>query len=405
MPSQKTQVGIVGAGPAGLLLGQLLHLNGIDSVIVENRSRDYVIDRVRAGVLEQGTVDLLHAAGVGSRLALEGLRHEGLYISFQGTRHHIDFADLTGGKAITVYGQNEVVRDLIDARLDTSRPLFFEAKDVSIRGMDSSTPTIRFRHGGADHQVHCDFIAGCDGFHGICRPSIPDGVLTIYERVYPFGWLGILAEAAPSSDELVYTYHERGFALFSMRSPKITRLYLQVPPDEPIENWSDEAIWAEILERMTTRDGWRPNVGHIVQKSVTPMRSFVATPMRHGRLFLAGDAAHIVPPTGAKGLNLAASDVLVLARAMKDFYGCGSTEWLDMYSDVCTRRVWKAQRFSWWMTSTLHRSPDETAFDHQRQIADLDYLTSSRAAMTSLAEQYVGLPAEVSFESAGLVGS
>ena len=402
MPNHTTQVGIVGAGPAGLLLAQLLHLNGIDSVVVEDRSREYVIDRVRAGVLEQGTVDLLHAAGVGSRLGREGLRHEGLYISFQGTRHHIDFAGLTGGKAITVYGQNEVVRDLIDARLATSRPLFFEAKDVSISGMDSPAPLIRFRHGDADHEVRCDFIAGCDGFHGICRPSIPDGVLTIYERVYPFGWLGILAEAAPSSDELVYTYHERGFALFSMRSPKITRLYLQVPPDEPIQNWSDEAVWAEMLERMTTRDGWRPNVGHIIQKSVTPMRSFVAAPMRHGRLFLAGDAAHIVPPTGAKGLNLAASDVLVLARAMKQFYACGRTEWLDKYSDVCARRVWKAQRFSWWMTSTLHRSPDETAFDHQRQIADLDYLTGSRAAMTSLAEQYVGLPAEVSFESAGL---
>jgi p-hydroxybenzoate 3-monooxygenase len=385
-----------------LLLGQLLHLNGIDSVIVENRSRDYVIDRVRAGVLEQGTVDLLHAMGVGARLQREGLRHEGLYVSFLGARHHIDFADLTGGKVITVYGQNEVVRDLIDARLATARPLFFEAEDVSISGMDSSTPTIRFRHGDVGHEVRCDFIAGCDGFHGFCRPSMPDGVLTIYERVYPFGWLGILAEAAPSSDELVYTYHERGFALFSMRSPKITRLYFQVPPDEAIENWSDEAIWTEMLERMTTRDGWRPTVGHIVQKSVTPMRSFVATPMRHGRLLLAGDAAHIVPPTGAKGLNLAASDVLVLARAMKEFYASARTEWLDKYPDVCARRVWKAQRFSWWMTSTLHRFPDENPFDYQRQIADLDYLTGSRAAMTSLAEQYVGLPAEVSFESAGL---
>jgi p-hydroxybenzoate 3-monooxygenase len=385
-----------------LLLGQLLHLNGIDSVIVENRSREYVIDRVRAGVLEQGTVDLLHAAGVGARLRREGLRHEGLYISFQGGRHHIDFAELTGGKAITVYGQNEVVRDLIDARAATERPLFFDADDVSVAAIDTPTPTIRFRHGSADHEVQCDFIAGCDGFHGICRPSIPAGVLTNFERVYPFGWLGILAEAAPSCEELVYTYHERGFALFSMRSPTITRLYFQVPPDEPIEDWSDEAIWAEMLERMTTRDGWRPNVGRITQKSVTPMRSFVATPMRHARLFLAGDAAHIVPPTGAKGLNLAASDVLVLARGMKEFYEGGRSEWLDTYSDVCLRRVWKAQRFSWWMTSTLHRSPDETAFDHHRQLADLDYLTGSRAAMTSLAEQYVGLPPEVSFESAGL---
>ena len=402
MSSVRTQVGIVGAGPAGLLLGHLLHLNGIDSVIVENRSRDYVIERVRAGVLEQGTVDLLNAMGVGANLRRAGLRHEGLFVSFQGQRHRIDLADLTGGKAITVYGQNEVVRDLIDARTVTTRPLYFDAEHVSVGALDSSNPLLRFQHGGTDHEVHCDFIAGCDGFHGICRPSIPEGVLTIYERIYPFGWLGILAEAAPSSDELVYTLHERGFALFSMRSPKVTRLYVQVPPDEPIERWPDEAIWAEVLERMTTRDGWRPNVGRIMQKGVTPMRSFVAAPMRHGRLFLAGDAAHIVPPTGAKGLNLAASDVLVLARALKGFYEGGRTDWLDEYSNVCLRRVWKAQRFSWWMTSTLHRAPDESAFDHQRQIADLDYLTSSRAAMTSLAEQYVGLPAEVSLASVGL---
>ena len=393
----KTQVGIVGAGPAGLLLGHLLHLHGIDSVIVENRSREYVIDRVRAGVLEQGTVDLLHAMGVGAGLARGGLRHDGVYISFEGRRHRIDFAELTGGKAITVYGQNEVVRDLIDARTATGRPLFFDAEAVSIGGLDSQ-PAIRFRSGGADHDVRCDFIAGCDGFHGISRPSIPEGTLTIYERAYPFGWLGILAEAAPSSDELVYTLHQRGFALFSMRSPTITRLYLQVPPDEPIERWSDDAIWEEMLARMATVDGWKPNVGRIIQKGVTPMRSFVAAPMRHGRLFLAGDAAHIVPPTGAKGLNLAASDVLVLARALRAFYEAGRTDWLDEYSDVCLRRVWKAQRFSWWMTSTLHRFPDATPFDHQRQIADLDYLVSSRAAMTSLAEQYVGLPQEVSFD-------
>ena len=402
MRALRTQVGIVGAGPAGLLLGQLLHLNGIDSVIVENRSRDYVIDRVRAGVLEQGTVDLLNGIGVGAGLQRAGLRHEGLYVSFRGERHRIDLADLTQGKAITVYGQNEVVRDLIDARVATSRPLYFEADHVSVAALGTSSPVLRFQHGGTDHEVHCDFIAGCDGFHGICRPSIPPGVLTVYERVYPFGWLGILAEASPSSDELVYTCHERGFALFSMRSPKITRLYLQVPPDEPIESWPDEVIWEEMSTRMTTRDGWRPNVGRIIQKGVTPMRSFVATPMRYGRLFLAGDAAHIVPPTGAKGLNLAASDVLVLAAAMKAFYERGCTDALDDYSDVCVRRVWKAQRFSWWMTSTLHRFPDENAFDHQRQLADLDYLTGSRAAMTSLAEQYVGLPAEVSFESAGL---
>jgi p-hydroxybenzoate 3-monooxygenase len=357
---------------------------------------------VRAGVLEQGTVDLLAALRVGERLQREGMRHDGLYISFRGERHHIDMAGLTGGKAITIYGQNEVVKDLIDARVVTSRPLYFEADDVSVGALDSPRPAIRFRDNGVEHEVECDFVAGCDGFHGICRPSIPEGALTTYERIYPFGWLGILAEAAPSSDQLVYTCHERGFALFSMRSPSITRLYFQVAPDEDIERWSDEAIWQEMLARMTTRDGWKPNVGHILQKNVTPMRSFAAVPMRYGRLFLAGDAAHIVPPTGAKGLNLAASDVLVLASALKGFYEQRRTDWLDDYSAVCVRRMWKAQRFSWWMTTTLHRSPDETAFDHQRQLADLDYLTSSRAAMTSLAEQYVGLPMEVSFESAGL---
>ncbi len=402
MGGLSTQVGIVGAGPAGLLLGHLLHLNGIDSVIVENHSRDYVIDRVRAGVLEQGTVDLLVAMGVAAGLERKGLRHDGLYVSFRGRRHRIDLASLTGGRVITVYGQNELVRDLIEARIATTRPLYFDVDRVSVCGVDSSRPVIRFRDGGTDREVRCDFIAGCDGFHGTCRPSIPDGVLTTYERTYPFGWLGILAEAAPSSDELIYTCHDRGFALFSMRSPSVTRLYFQVPPDEPIERWPDEAIWDEMLGRMTTDDGWKPNVGRILQKSVTPMRSFVAAPMRHARLFLAGDAAHIVPPTGAKGLNLAASDVLVLARAMKAYYEHGRAAWLDEYSDLCLRRVWKAQRFSWWMTSTLHRFPDENGFDRQRQIADLDYLTSSRAAMTSLAEQYVGLPIEVSFESAGL---
>jgi p-hydroxybenzoate 3-monooxygenase len=397
-----TQIGIIGAGPAGLLLGHLLHLNGIDSVIIENCTRDHVIERVRAGVLEQGTVDLMIAMGVGKRLQREGLRHDGLYISFEGTRHHINMAELTGGKAITVYGQNEVVKDLIDARLKTGRPIYFEVSDVSIHNADSERPSIRFVRDGNSEELSCDFIAGCDGFHGVSRPSIPMGVLTTYERVYPFGWLGILAEAAPSSEELVYTYHDRGFALFSIRSPKVTRLYFQVPPEEKIEHWSDEMIWDEMLRRMTTREGWRPNVGPIVQKSVTPMRSFVAAPMRYGRMFLAGDAAHIVPPTGAKGLNLAASDVLVMARALKEFYEQGSTAFLNQYSDICLRRVWKAQRFSWWMTSTLHRFREETPFDHQRQIADLDYLTSSHAAMTSLAEQYVGLPAEVPFESVGL---
>ncbi len=397
--NSRTQVGIVGAGPAGLLLGHLLHLAGIDSIIVENRSREYVIDRVRAGVLEQGTVDLLCAIGVAEGLKRRGLRHEGVYISFEGRRHRIDMAELTSGKAITVYGQNEVVKDLIEARVDTGRPLYFDAQGVRVDALDSAQPLVCFTHASRHHEVSCDFIAGCDGFHGVCRPSIPKGVIDIYERVYPFGWLGILADATPSCDELVYTYHDRGFALFSMRSTDVTRLYLQVPPDEPIANWSDDAIWDEMRRRMTTLDGWSPNVGRILQKSVTPMRSFVAAPMRSARLFLAGDAAHIVPPTGAKGLNLAAADVVVLASALTAFYQRRDASLLDRYSPVCLRRVWKAQRFSWWMTTLLHRLPDETAFDHQRRLADLDYLTSSRAAMTSFAEQYVGLPWEVSLES------
>ena len=391
----------MGAGPAGLLLAQLLHVNGIDSFVVENRSRDYVIDRVRAGVLEQGTVDLMIALGVGAGVERSGLRHAGVYVSFQGERHRIDLAELTGGKVITVYGQNEVVRDLIEARTGSGRPLFFDCEEVSVHDIDGS-PRIRFLHEDVEHEIACDFIAGCDGFHGICRHAVPERELTIYERTYPFGWLGILADAPPTSEELVYTRHQRGFALFSMRSKHVTRLYLQVPPDEPIDRWPDEAIWDEILERMTTSDGWRPAVGRILQKSVTPMRSFVAAPMQHGRLFLAGDAAHIVPPTGAKGLNLAASDVLVLARALKCYYETKHREGLESYSAICLRRVWKAQRFSWWMTQLLHRLPDESTFDSERQLADLDYLTSSRAAMTSLAEQYVGLPQEVALEEAGV---
>ncbi len=390
-----TQVGIIGAGPAGLLLGQLLHLNGIDSVIIENRSEEYVIERVRAGVLEQVTVDLMVAMGVGDRLKREGLRHEGLYISFNGERHHVHLSELSGGKSIWVYGQNEVVKDLIQARRATGRPLHFEVENTSVRAIDSARPIIRYRKDGADQEITCDFIAGCDGFHGICRPAFPADVLRTYERIYPYGWLGILAEAAPSSPELVYTNTQRGFALFSMRSPKITRLYFQVPPDEDIEKWSDDAIWEEMLKRMSTRDGWKPNVGPILQKGVTPMRSFVAAPMRHARLFLAGDSAHIVPPTGAKGLNLAATDVIVLGNALAAFYKRNQKEPLDQYSEIALRRVWKAQRFSWWMTSTLHRSPERNAFDDQRQIADLDYLTGSRAALTSLAENYVGLPMEI----------
>jgi p-hydroxybenzoate 3-monooxygenase len=386
-----TQVGIIGAGPAGLLLGHLLHLQGIDSIIVERRDREYVIDRVRAGVLEQFTADLLRQTGVGERLQREGMRHEGVYVAFGGRRHHVPLAELTGGKAIYVYGQNEVVKDLMQARLATGRPLHYEVEDVSVHEFDTERPRVRYRHQGELCEFTCDFIAGCDGFHGICRPAL-GGAVRFYERSYPFGWLGILAEAAPSSEALVYAHHERGFALFSMRSPKITRLYFQVPPDEDIERWPDEAIWEEMLRRLSTADGWKPNVGPILNKNVTAMRSFVTEPMQVGRLYLAGDAAHIVPPTGAKGLNLAAADVLVLARALARYYREGSTELLRRYSEMALERIWRVQRFSWWMTQLLHRFPEETPFDQKRQLADLDYLTSSRAALTSLAENYVGLP-------------
>jgi p-hydroxybenzoate 3-monooxygenase len=392
MRTERTQVGIVGAGPAGLILGQLLHQAGIDSVIIENRDRDYVIERVRAGVLEQGTVDLMHQMRVGDRLSREGMRHDGIYLAFNGERHRIDMAGLTGGRAITIYGQSEVVKDLIAARTASGRPLHFEVSDVSVHDLDTSRPAIRYRSSGVDRELQCDFIAGCDGFHGICRPSIPASALTSYERVYPFAWLGVLAHAAPSSDELVYGLHDNGFALFSMRSTVVTRLYLQCAPEEDIADWPDDRIWEELRTRLWTRDGWQPNVGPIFQKAVTPMRSFVADPMQYGRLYLAGDAAHIVPPTGAKGLNLAAADVWRLAGALTDHYRSDDDAGLHTYSERGLQRTWWAQRFSWWMTSTLHRSDSPNPFDHKRQYAELDYLVRSDAAMTSLSENYVGIP-------------
>lgn len=392
MQTTRTQVGIVGAGPSGLMLGHLLHLAGIDSVILENRTREHVIERVRAGVLEQGTVDLMTQAGVGDRLHREGMRHEGIHIAFGGRRNRIDMAGLTGGRAITIYGQNEVVKDLIDARLGTGRELQFEIERVSVHDLATPCPTIRFHQTGEAHELRCDVIAGCDGFHGICRHAIPASDLRIYERDYPFGWLGILASAPPTSDELVYSLHDRGFALFSMRSPTITRLYLQCAPDENADDWTDDRIWSELTARLSTDDGWAPAVGPILQKGVTGMRSFVAEPMRYGRLFLVGDAAHIVPPTGAKGLNLAMADVRRLADAIAAFYVSGREALLDEYSDRGLRRTWRAQRFSWWMTSMLHRSESGNPFDHRRQLAELEYLVSSRAAMTSLAENYVGVP-------------
>ena len=391
----RTQVAIIGAGPAGLTLAHLLHRSNIESVIVENRSREYVIERVRAGVLEQATVDLMVAAGMGDRLQREGMRHDGVHIAFNGRRHRIDFAELTGGRAITIYGQNELVKDLIEARLQTGAPLFFESEDVKLANLQDARPSVRFVHREHEYEVEADFVAGCDGFHGISRPAIPATELRMYERAYPFGWLGILAEAAPSSHELVYALHERGFALFSMRSPHLTRLYLQCAPDEDAQDWSDDRIWSELHARLRTDDGWRPNEGRIVQKAVTGMRSMVAEPMRWQRLFLAGDAAHIVPPTGAKGLNLAVADVARLAAAIETFYRDGSGQPLDEYSRRALDRVWRAQRFSSWMTSTLHRAPDRSEFDYRRQVADLEYLVSSRAAMTSFAESYVGAPLDV----------
>ena len=390
----RTQVGIVGGGPAGLMLGHLLQLHGIDSVILERRTEAHVVERVRAGVLEQGTVDLLSITGVGARLQREGMRHGGIYLAFDRARHRIDMAALTGGRMITIYGQNEVVRDLIDARRASGAPLRFEVSDLSLHDVDSDRPSIRFFDRGQGFELACDWIAGCDGFHGPSRAAIPASQLRIFERVYPFAWLGILAEAPPTSDELVYSLHERGFALFSMRSPFITRLYLQVAPDEDLNTWSDDRIWSELEVRLRTSEGWQPKDGPILQKGITGMRSFVAEPMRFGRLFLAGDAAHIVPPTGAKGLNLAMADVASLALAFQRLYKSGQTDLLDTYSERGLRRVWRAQRFSWWMTSMLHRNPADAPFDQRRQIAELDYLVNSRAAMTSLSENYTGIPFE-----------
>ncbi len=390
----RTQVGIVGAGPAGLMLAHLLHRSGIESVVIEARSRRYVQERVRAGVLEQGTVDLMTATGVGERLKREGLVHRGIELRFARRSHRIDLSELTGGAAITIYGQNEVIKDLTDARIAAGAPIYFESEGVTVHGFDGAEPAIRFTSGGAKHEVRCDFIAGCDGFHGVCRPSIPAGALTIYERVYPFAWLGILAAVAPSSDELIYSRHERGFALHSMRSPELTRLYLQCAPDGKLDDWPDERIWDELDRRFEIDGGWTLRRGPITQKGITEMRSFVAEPMQCGRMFLAGDAAHIVPPTGAKGLNLAIADVRVLARALAEFFSSGDRVMLDGYSQTCLRRVWKVQRFSWWMTSILHRLDGENAFDARRQMAELDYVTGSRAAAQSLAENYVGLPME-----------
>jgi p-hydroxybenzoate 3-monooxygenase len=386
----RTQVGIVGAGPAGLTLARLLELEGIETVVLEDRTRDYVEHRIRAGVLEQRTADLLVDAGVGERLQREGIVHHGIELQFAGKRHRIPLSDLTDGRTIVIYGQTEVVKDLIAARVDSGLPLLFEVSDVSVHELESDRPQIRFRHDGLDHELACDAIAGCDGFHGVCRPSIPDDVLSSYSREYPFGWLGILAEVAPSNDELVYCHTERGFALLSLRSPELSRLYLQCAPDENLDKWPDDRIWTELQARLGV-EGWTLHEGPIVEKGVTGMRSFVVEPMQHGRLYLAGDAGHIVPPTGAKGLNLAIGDVRLLAEALVSWYRTGNDAPLDAYSANCLRRVWRAEHFSWWMTSMLHRLPGGDPFDLKLQLSQLRYVTTSEAAARSLAENYVGL--------------
>jgi p-hydroxybenzoate 3-monooxygenase len=386
---ERTQVGIVGAGPAGLMLARLLELEGIDTVVLEDRSRDYVEQRIRAGVLEQRTADLLVDAGVGERLQREGIVHHGIELQFDGERHRIPLSELAGGRAILIYGQTEVVKDLIAARLESGLPLLFEVEEVSLHELESDRPRIRFRHGGEEREVVCDVIAGCDGSHGVCRPSIPDRVLSAFSREYPYGWLGILAEVAPSNDELVYAHHERGFALLSLRSPHLSRLYLQCAPDEELGKWPDDRIWSELQARLGM-EGWTLAEGPVIEKGVTGMRSFVVEPLRYGRLFLAGDAGHIVPPTGAKGLNLAIADVRLLAQGLVSWYRTKSEELLDAYSASCLRRVWRAEHFSWWMTSMLHRPPGDDPFDLKLQLSQLRYVVTSRAAAASLAENYVG---------------
>jgi p-hydroxybenzoate 3-monooxygenase len=385
-----TQVGIVGAGPAGLLLSHLLALRGIDSIVVENRSRAYCEARQRAGLLEAGTVELLRAVGLGDRMDAEGLEHGGIYLQFAGERHHIDFRDLTGGRWVTIYAQTEIVKDLIRARLAAGAQLEFEVSDTEVADLDTDRPVLRFTDaGGMRHQVSCDAIAGCDGFHGICRDSAPPGLVRVAERGYPYSWLGILAMVPPSTDELIYSRHEDGFALHTMRTPQVSRLYLQVPADDDIARWPDDRIWDELRHRLGV-PGWELKEGPITEKAISPMRSFVASPMRYRRLFLAGDAAHIVPPTGAKGLNLAIADVTVLARALTSLVGEANPDPANAYSDTCLRRVWRATHFSWWMTSMLHVDPYPDPFEAELQLAQLRYVIASRAAATTLAENYTG---------------
>jgi p-hydroxybenzoate 3-monooxygenase len=385
----RTQVAIIGAGPAGLLLSHLLHLNGIESVVIESRSRAEIEATIRAGVLEQGSMDILNEAGVGARMRKEGALHHGIELAFGGRRHRIDLRALTG-KAITVYPQHEVIIDLVAARIAAGGTLLFEASQVEPAGIDGERPSVSFVHGGQAQRIEADFVIGCDGFHGVSRPLIPAALRQDYQRVYPFGWFGILVESAPSSEELIYARHERGFALVSTRSPTVQRLYFQCDPHDHVDNWSDDRIWSELHARLESDDGWKLKEGRIFQKNIIGMRSFVCAPMRAGRLFLAGDAAHIVPPTGAKGMNLAISDVKLLARALDGFYRRGSEEGLDRYSADALKRVWRAEFFSWWMTRLLHTFEDASSFDREVQLAELENIVASRALSTALAENYVG---------------
>ncbi len=392
MTAQTTQVAIIGAGPAGLLLGALLAKAGVDAVIVEQRSPEYVLGRIRAGVLEQVTVDLLDAAGAATRLHAEGLPHDGIELSFGGARHRIDMHRLTGGKRVMVYGQTEVTRDLMDLRAACGLTTIYDAAKVVPHGFDGDRPSVRYRKDGAEHTLRCDFIAGCDGYHGVSRQSVPERALNTFERVYPFGWLGVLSETPPVSHELIYSNHARGFALCSMRSATRSRYYVQCALDDHAEHWSDDAFWNELRSRLDPQAASTLVTGPSIEKSVAPLRSFVAEPMRFGKLLLAGDAAHIVPPTGAKGLNLAAGDVGLLARALAEHYADRSDAGIDSYSERCLRRVWRAERFSWWFTSLMHQFPETGAFGQKMQTAELDYLVHSEAASTALAENYVGLP-------------
>ncbi|WP_066053831.1 4-hydroxybenzoate 3-monooxygenase [Robertmurraya korlensis] len=390
----RTKVGIIGAGPAGLLLSHLLHLQGIDSIILENRSKEEIEGTIRAGVLEQGTVDLLNSTGIGRRMMREGHIHHGIELQFNGRRHRIDMNELTDGKKIMVYPQHEVIKDLLEARLKVDGKIYFNVKGVQLHDVDTNSPTISFKqeNGTEVEQIECDFVAGCDGFHGPSRQAIPKKERVEKQKIYPFGWLGILAETPPVHPELIYAHHDRGFALLSTRTPKIQRHYLQVDPKDDIANWSDDRIWSELHARVDTLDGWKMIDGPIIQKNIVAMRSFVCETMQYGRLFLAGDSAHIVPPTGAKGLNLAVADIQVLAKGISEFYLSGNEDTLEHYSSICLQRVWKAQRFSWWMTTMLHRNVEQTPYEYGIQIAELDYVTSSEAAAKSLAENYVGLP-------------